>query len=76
MKKHKHKFEKISSCAITQCIVSGCDLSWVNESLVDKVKKMKNNKYMTKEEWEHKNIYIIETDDWYSLADIDKLISN
>lgn len=64
-------------CALTSDNVSTeCNLNHVNEPLAERVRRLKSNPYMTKEIWQAKTIYIIDTDKWYSYADIDQLINN
>lgn len=47
-----------------------------SQSLIARIKRMKANKYITKEIWEAKSVFIIETNQWYSYAEIDRIINN
>lgn len=53
-----------------------CSENWVNEPLAERVRKLKSNRYLTKEVWEAKTIFNVHTGKWYSYSDIDKLINN
>lgn len=59
--------EEIPCCSLNR--------EYVNDSLLERVRLLKNNMYMTNAVWNKKSIYIIDTDTWYSYADIDAIFN-
>lgn len=52
-----------------------CTNTLIGESLANQINRLKHNQYMTKEVWEKKIILDTRTGEWYSYADIDKIIN-
>lgn len=55
--------------------IPACEPSY-SYSLEMRVKRLKNNPYVTKEHWEEKRILDVHTGVYYSYADLDQLFNN